>query len=137
MTGPDKGGATLSDKRRRTIANRTEGWIIKHLPEFIDTLADLARGVWEEKVDGRSGETKIYQRVPDRQALEFLIEHGLGKVPQRSELTGPEGGPLEIVAWSAPAKAKPQLTDGSTDASTRGSTSEEEDQEGEEGETSD
>ena len=113
---PDKGGATLSDKRRRMIANRTEGWIIKHLPEFIDTLADLARGVWEEKTDGRSGETKIYQRIPDRQALEFLIEHGLGKVPQRQELVGDGGGPVEFVAWSPPPSVSapdvPQLEDG-------------------------
>lgn len=131
---PDKGGATLSDKRRRMIANRTEGWIIKHLPEFIDTLADLARGVWEEKTDGRSGETKIYQRIPDRQALEFLIEHGLGKVPQRNELTGAEGGPLEIIPWMAPVKEKPQLEDGRTvDASAWRSASEEEAQEAEEG----
>ena len=111
---PDKGGATLSDKRRRMIANRTEGWIIKHLPEFIDTLADLARGVWEEKTDGRSGETKIYQRIPDRQALEFLIEHGLGKVPQRQELTGEGGGPIDIIPWLPATPNVPQLEDGST-----------------------
>lgn len=134
---PDKGGATLSPKRRLIIANRTEGYIIKHLPDFIEALEKLAMGVLVEKIDGRSGETSIYSKPPDRQALEFLIEHGLGKVPQRNELTGPEGGPLEIVAWSPPVieKSKPQLTDGSTlDAEARGSASEEETQEAEEGE---
>jgi hypothetical protein len=121
----DKGGAALSPKRRRKIADRTESWIIKHLPEFISTLAELARGVWVEKTDGRSGESRIYQQIPDRQALEFLIEHGLGKVPQRQELTGEGGGPLEIVPWLPGVPDKPQLVDGVMDAETRTTSSEE------------
>lgn len=128
----DKGGAALSPKRRRKIADRTESWIIKHLPEFIHTLAELAKGVWYEKTDGRSGEVRIYQQIPDRQALEFLIEHGLGKVPQRQELTGEGGGPIDIIPWLPAAPSVPQLEDGSIDAKTRRAAPEEEAKEAEE-----
>ena len=100
---PDKGGASLSSKKRRKIADRTESYIIKHLPDFIGKLEELAMGITIQKVDGRTGEINIYTRPPDRQALEFLIEHGLGKVPQRHELTGGEGGPLEIIPWAPPS----------------------------------
>lgn len=132
----DKGGAALSPKRRRKIADRTESWIIKHLPEFIGTLAELAQGIWYEKTDGRSGEVRIYQQIPDRQALEFLIEHGLGKVPQRHELTGEEGGPLEILPWLPATASLPQLEERSTpngEARTTKSEAGEEAQEDQEG----
>jgi hypothetical protein len=81
--------------------------------------------VWVEKTDGRSGESRIYQQIPDRQALEFLIEHGLGKVPQRHELTGEEGGAISIIPWLPGVPDKPQLEDGVTDAETRTTSSEE------------
>ncbi|KKN40285.1 hypothetical protein LCGC14_0734950 [marine sediment metagenome] len=126
---PDKGGATISPKRRRLIADRTEGYIIKHLPDFIRKLEELAMGIMIEKTDGRSGETHIYMRAPDRQALEFLIEHGLGKVPQRQELTGEGGGPIDIIPWLPAAPNVPQLEDGSTDADSRSSAQPEEEAE--------
>jgi hypothetical protein len=65
--------------------------------------------------------------------LEFLIEHGLGKVPQRHELTGEEGGPLEIVPWLPAASKVPQLEEGrTTDADSWRSAQTKEDKETEE-----
>jgi hypothetical protein len=64
------------------------------------------------KVDGRSGDETIYRTPPDRQALEFLIEHGLGKVPQRHEITGEEGGALTIIPWLPPSVKVKELPEG-------------------------
>ncbi|KKN72523.1 hypothetical protein LCGC14_0410270 [marine sediment metagenome] len=108
---PDKGGARISDNRRRRILDRTDGYIIKHLPEYIGILEELAKGVWFEKVDGRSDTSKIYRQIPDRQALEFLIEHGIGKVPQRHELSGEEGE-VTFIPWVPTLTPKPKEIEG-------------------------
>ena len=113
---PDKGGGRISDKRRRHILDRTDGYIIKHLPDYIGLLEELAYGVWFEKIDGRSGKSKLYKEIPDRQALEFLVEHGMGKVAQRHEITGEDGGGIQIVPWLPTLEGKPALLDGDIDA---------------------
>ena len=108
----DKGGADLSPKRKRRILDRTESQIVKHLPQYIGKLEELACGVLVEKIDGRSGEATVYKTPPDRQALEFLIEHGIGKVPQRHEITGDDGGGIAIVPWLPPSVKVKELSEG-------------------------
>lgn len=78
------------------------------LPILIDRMMELALGVLvlDVKANPKTGEIeqKIFRVPPDRQALQYLIENVIGKVPQRVELTGKDGGAVEIVPW-APMQA--------------------------------
>lgn len=56
----------------------------------------------EERVIGDG--LRIYVTPPNREALTYLIDRGMGKPPQRHEVTGDDGGPLTIVPWM-PAEA--------------------------------
>ncbi len=95
-----KGGSKIGDKRKQLLLERAESHIIRNLHLYLDKLEELANGVLMVKVDGRSGEETIYRRAPDRQALQFLIEHAKGKVPQKQEITGADGGGLVFQAWA-------------------------------------
>lgn len=74
------------------------------LPVLIQRMFDLAEGVImvETRTDNETGELvqRIYQVAPDRQALQFLIENVIGKTPQRVEMTGKGGGPMEVIPWA-------------------------------------
>jgi hypothetical protein len=102
----------LSPQRKRRVLDRTESQIVKHLPQYIAKLEELACGVLVEKIDGRSGEATVYKAPPDRQALEFLIEHGIGKVPTKLEVTGEEGGGIAIIPWLPPSAKVKELPEG-------------------------
>lgn len=73
-----------------------------HLPLLIQRMFDLAEGVvmQEVRIEGEETTTRIYQLAPDRLALQFLIENVIGKTPQRVELTGKDGGPVEVIPWA-------------------------------------
>lgn len=77
--------------------------IKKALPDLLDRMIDLAMGALAVGVviDKDTGfpKQRVYKTLPDQKALAFLIEHGIGRVPQRVELTGKEGKPMEIVPW--------------------------------------
>jgi len=97
---------TLPKKRRipvtRQEANeKAELYIVKNLPKLVSRLMELAMGVTMAK-RGKDGNVNIYVEAPDRQAAEYLVERVMGKVPQRHEVTGDEGGPMKIMPW-APA----------------------------------
>lgn len=73
------------------------------LPVLIDRMLELALGVCiqDTKVNPKTGaiEQKVFRVPPDRQALQYLMENVIGKVPQRVELTGKDGGAVEVVPW--------------------------------------
>ncbi len=86
--------------RRKDAIERAEMFTARHLPKYLRRLEELAHGIEVEEARA-DGETVVYAVGPDRQALQYLIERGMGKVPQRVELTGDEGGPMEILPWAA------------------------------------
>ncbi|MDE1850048.1 MAG: hypothetical protein KGI00_04950 [Candidatus Micrarchaeota archaeon] len=83
--------------------------IRKVLPDLLDRMIDLALGALAVGIviDEETGEPtpRVYRTLPDQRALSFLIEHSIGKVPQRVELTGSEGKPMEIIPWMPMAVA--------------------------------
>lgn len=83
-----------AQKFARPIA-RAEKQIVDCLPELIDLHLELARGVWVEDT-GRDGTPRIYKRAPDRDAGQYLINRILGKPTERAEVTGANGGPIEL-----------------------------------------
>lgn len=96
---------------------RTRRSLIRH----ISKMEELAKGVYvvgpthkgksPRQIIARDLETgeeeligygiEVYQTTPSRQALEYLIDRGMGKVPSKQEITGPEGGALQIIPWAA------------------------------------
>jgi hypothetical protein len=102
-------------RKRRSIANMTieeaERAIQKQLPALIDRLTDLAMGVLvaviepHERENPETGEIevvpeqRIYRLQPDKDALKYLTERVLGRVPQRVELKGTVDNTFTVIPW--------------------------------------
>ena len=100
---------------------KAEGHIRKwrNLKKYVSGIEELAAGVllveaaksndpWSEIVirNTETGEERIigeglriYRSAPSREALQYLVDRALGKSPQRYEITGDEGGPVQVVPW--------------------------------------
>ena len=93
----------VSTKRVLATIPDAEKRIQEQLSHLLDTMFDIAYGVYYEKaqLDADSGEVvlRIYKSPPDYKALAFLLENVMGKVPQRVEMTGADGGPVKIIPW--------------------------------------
>lgn len=72
-----------------------EARIRDRLPSLIDNLFALADGVTVQEETSQGG-TRVYTRPPDRQANEYLINRIMGKPIDRKEVSGPEGGPIQM-----------------------------------------
>jgi hypothetical protein len=72
-----------------------EGRIVDRLPQLIDNLFSLADGVTVQEETPQGG-PRVYTRPPDRQANEYLINRIMGKPTERKEVSGPEGGPIQV-----------------------------------------
>jgi hypothetical protein len=60
----------------------------------VDKLLELGEGVvvQEPSLTG----IIVYQKPPDRDALKYLADRIMGKPTERKEITGAEGGTLEV-----------------------------------------
>lgn len=85
-----------ADKFSGAVA-KAEKQIVDRLPKLIENMIVLADGVLVEEVNIATGKPQVYQRPPDRQANEYLINRILGKPTERQEIGGIDGGPIEIV----------------------------------------
>ncbi len=72
-------------KFERPIAT-AEKRIADRLPWIVDQLFELGAGVLVEEYDKSSGKPVVYQRPPDRAALEYLANRIMGKPTERREL---------------------------------------------------
>jgi len=95
---------------RKEAMERAELFVAKNLPKYLKKLHELAMGITAVK-DTKAG-PKIYMEPPDRQALQYLIDRGLGKIPDRVELTGEDGGPMAIIPWMPKRLLDEQVIDG-------------------------
>jgi hypothetical protein len=93
---PGSGRKRKADKFAGPI-DEAERRIADRLVDLIDYLFELAEGVTVQEKD-RHGNTKVYTRPPDRQAIEYLINRIMGKPTERTELAGQDGGPVEITS---------------------------------------
>lgn len=86
QSGNPAGRPAKADKFAGQIA-KAEGRIAKNLVRYIENMEALAEGVMvqEELVPGQP---IIYQRPPDRQANQYLIDRIMGKPTERRELLG-------------------------------------------------
>jgi hypothetical protein len=94
-------GKSTKRQRRTKAIERAEMYISKNLARYITALEELAVGVMVSEV-GPDGERVVYSVKPDRQAIQYLLDRGMGKPPQQVEVTGEGGGPMEIAAIAFP-----------------------------------
>ena len=77
----------------KDIIKKLEKDGVENAPVFIEILRELANGVFYEKV-GLDKRVRVYKREPDREAAQYLVDRALGRIPQRTELTGKDGKDL-------------------------------------------
>lgn len=105
--------------RQKDAIKKAEKYTKGQLYKRIRKLEELANGVYlirkarkNEKErelclrDPETGEVEVigfgidvYRTPPDRAANEYLIDRGMGKVPQRNEITGADGGGVVVIPW--------------------------------------
>lgn len=107
------------DRARKAAFNRElfDLKTVAAMPELWETLHDLAKGIWVEEVEAdRQGNEvrRVYREKPDRQALMFLVEHGIGKAAAKVQQVQDTQISL-IVSHPRPnRKMKGELEDGGT-----------------------
>ena len=82
---------------RMAAIDKAEMYIVRKLPRYLKKLHELAIGITAVR-NTKDGQ-QVYEIPPDRIALEYLVDRGLGRTPQRHEVTGQAGGPLEVLPW--------------------------------------
>jgi len=107
---PVREGGKLVKVSQHEAIRKAELYVTKNLPRYLKKLEELARGVTIMKPSKR-GEPTVYTTPPDRQALEYLIDRGMGKPPQRFEFTGEGGGPVGITPWATIPKDDSDIID--------------------------
>lgn len=87
-----KGGAR-EGAGRKPKAIKFEGQISKaerriadRLPHLVDKMMELADGVFVEEYNSITNEKQVYQKPPDRAALQYLIDRIMGKPTERRVL---------------------------------------------------
>jgi len=105
QSGNPAGRPRKAEKFAGPIAD-AEQQIADRLPDLIDRMFELADGVEVQEVDKKTGATKVYSRPPDRDAIRYLVDRILGKPTERQEISGPDGGPIEMDAPALDQAAK-------------------------------
>ena len=104
---------------RRGAIEKAEAWARNRLTGNLKKLFELAAGVYivapapkGQKPgylilrNAESGQEEVlgfglvvYRTAPNLAALQYLVDRGMGKVPSRIEITGDEGGAIQIIPW--------------------------------------
>ena len=84
-------------------------------------LRDTETG--KEELLGR--DLTIYKVGPNLLANQYLVDRALGKTPQRYEITGDDGGPVEVVPWLPAIEAPVDYIEGEVIGTENGQRSEE------------
>ena len=107
----------LEPKRRKrtaisqsTAVKKAELYVSRKLPKYLKKLEELAMGILIMKTD-REGNEAVYAQAPDRAALEYLIDRGMGRAPQRFEIDANTGPPMLPQAW-VPDELPPGVIEG-------------------------
>ena len=108
-----------------TAIEKAETHVRKRLRGYLRKIEELAKGVLlvgqtpkghapRELIlrDPETGEEEnlgflvVYKTAPSLKALQYLSDRAMGKPPQRMELTGDGGGPMEIMPWRPMTEAE-------------------------------
>lgn len=84
---------------QKEAVERAEMYVAKNLAKYLKKLEELAMGVTVMK-ESKKGEPMIYVEPPDRQALEYLIDRGMGKSPQSFEVKAGHEAEVPLLPWA-------------------------------------
>ena len=84
--------------RHKQAIEKAEMYAARNLPKYIKLLEGLARGVLVVE-ENKKGEEEVYRTIPDRQALQYLTDRGMGKPVNKTEITGEDGTPIVITPY--------------------------------------
>ena len=100
VVATEDGPVVAQQVTKEELREKAEMYNAKNLPKYMKKLHELAMGVVVQRT-GKGGPT-IYAIAPDRAALTYLIDRGLGKTPDRHEITGGDGEAVQMVIPWAP-----------------------------------
>ena len=83
------------DKHAGAIA-KAEKRIADNLPMLIDKALELAEGVLVEDINIVTMQKSVYQKPPDLGSIKYLVDRIMGKPTERQEISGQDGGPIEL-----------------------------------------
>jgi 3-deoxy-D-arabino-heptulosonate 7-phosphate (DAHP) synthase class II len=95
QSGNPKGRPRKSEQFAGQVA-KAEKQIADRLPQLIQNMMTLADGVTVQEVDPKSGGVLVYSKPPDFKANEYLINRVMGKPTERTEVSGPDGGAVQV-----------------------------------------
>lgn len=79
---------------------KAEKRIADRLPSIVDKMLELSEGVLVKNpgLSESMGMTIVYEKAPDRQACEYLLNRIMGKPTEAVEISGPDKGaiPMDI-----------------------------------------
>lgn len=78
---------------------QVEDKIKDRLPWVVDKLFELAEGVWVESAD-IPGAKVVYQKPPDRQACEYLMDRIMGKPTQPIDVRDKAKRVADELGWT-------------------------------------
>lgn len=91
----DGSGRKKTREKFETEVNKAEKKIANKLPWLVDRMLELAGGVKCADYD-LEGNPNVYDKAPDRQAIEYLLNRILGKPTEHQEIEGGETTKVEI-----------------------------------------
>ena len=96
----DDGPVVAQAVTKEELREKAEMYNTKNLPKYMKKLHELAMGIVVQRV-GKGG-PQIYAISPDRAALTYLIDRGLGKTPDLQEIFVGDGDGVQVVLPWAP-----------------------------------
>lgn len=94
--GPRSGaGRKTKAERHATAIDQAEAKVCDHLPQLVDHMLKLAYGIKQTRKTPQ-GKVEVYDVPPNYKALAYLIDRIMGKATERQEISGPDGGNIEI-----------------------------------------
>ena len=84
--------------RHKQAIEKAEMYAARTLPKYIKLLEGLARGVLVVMTN-KKGDEEVYRIPPDRQALQYLMDRGMGKTVNKTEITGEDGAAIVVTPY--------------------------------------
>lgn len=81
-----------TEKMREFLVNK----IAEEMEPILQAQIDAAKGISFEEVDKDGNRINVYKKLPDTKAGEYLLNQGVGKPKETTELTGKDGGPVQV-----------------------------------------
>lgn len=92
--GRKKGFASIAADKARDFYIKEA---LKDLPEIATGQRELAKGIWTEELDDKTGERiRVYKKIPDTKMSEYVTNQIIGRPKETMEVSGKDGKPFII-----------------------------------------